>query len=204
MPQLTFIVGAGRSGTSAITRAFEACGADLGVVYEPHAEHVKGKAWIKRMLRIRRLDPLGQHPLPAEPLNVTGSEIETLAAGLGAANVVKDVKLLFVWPSLLERFPDARFVYVWRDPVSIADSCLRTSFMRAYRTRADWFRWARAYQRFAEDLERAAPDRVLRVKLSDLLEGDERLIRSAVVASGLQWRPRQVAKTLRPKQWHGG
>lgn len=205
MPALTFIVGAPRSGTSAITRAFEACGAELGIFNETLREHRAAKQWIKRMLRIRRLDPSGQHPLPPEPFTVSAAEMRSLEKAIGRAEVVKDVKLLWVWPQLVTDFPAARFVYVQRNPMEVARSCIRTDFMRAYgRHHAQWFRYARAYQKQAEALHRAAPERTSIVRLSDYLEGEEGPLRGAVEASGLRWHPRQVRKVLRPERWHGG
>lgn len=204
MSGVTFIVGAPRSGTSAITRVFEACGAELGDIYHTHAEHRGAKEWVKRMLRTRRYDPLGQHPIPKRPVPVKGQEIERLVSLLSDVDVVKDVKFVWFWPQLIEAM-DAKFVVVERDPVQVGKSCARAPFMKAHGSDVSaWAAYAAAYQMACADLCRKHPDRVSRVSLSEAFDGDTSRLSRAVEASGLKWRPRLALKSIDAKKWSGG
>lgn len=204
MSSLTFIVGAGRSGTSLTTRVFEACGARLGDA-STFAENKDAKRWINGLLGRHGFDPLGQKPLPPGPIEPTSEELDRLRFIVKDLDVVKDVKFVWVWPTLAEAFPEARFVFCYRAPQAVADSYDRAPFMKAYgRNLAAWEVWARAYQTQAFELHEANLSRSTVVLPGAFLEGADFALRSAIEASGLQWDEEAVRAVVRPDQWKSG
>lgn len=83
----------------------------------------------------------------------------------------KGAKLCLMWPIWNEVFPEAFWVIVRRNPEDIAESCLRTSFMRAYSKKADWLRWVNYHQDRFEAMKEAGL-RVFEIWTDAFLDGD--------------------------------
>jgi len=202
MPRLTFVLGAGRSGTSLVSRIFEACGAQLGGT-NGFAENRQAKYWINHKLHAAGFDQFGQYPLPDAPIMSTPRDVAHLKRICEGVDLIKDVKFVWVWPTLLEAFPEAHFVLCYRTPQRIAESCIEAPFMRAYEDATAWEVWARAYQSQCQDLSNAAPGRCSWVVPDALATGGDFALRSAVACSGLQWTE-EADRVFDPKQWSGG
>jgi hypothetical protein len=199
---MIFVTGCARSGTTLITRMLEACGANLGEAGSL-AEHMPFKEKVlKPYLRRCNADPLGQNPLPDE-MNLP--VYDTLRSDIDAvtpyADVIKDVKTALIWPKMVEAFPDAKWVIVYRDPKKIAQSCVRTSFMSAYGDEPEWENWAKEYHRRCTDLSYAADTHT--VVTSDVIEDVEQL-RITVEWLGFDFDPDVARKVIRKSKWHGG
>lgn len=199
---MIFVTGCARSGTTLITRMLEACGANLGEV-GGLAEHMPFKEKVlKPYLRRNNADPLGQNPLPnteaLTPYDTLRADTDALTEGV---DMIKDVKTALIWPRMVEAYPDAKWLFVYRDPKKIAQSCMRTSFMRAYGTEAEWVTWAEEYHRLCEDLSRVADTHM--VVTSDVI-ADVEEFRETVEWLGFEFDPDAVRKCIKKSKWHGG
>ena len=85
-------------------------------------------------------DRMGQDPLPPIDAHPAPPVINGVTA-------YKDAKLCLVWRAWDEAFPDAKWIIVRRNAESIAESCLRTPFMRAHSTKAGWLQWVEEHVR---------------------------------------------------------
>ncbi len=199
---MIFVTGCARSGTTLITRMLEACGARLGEV-GALAEHGPFKKDVlKPYLRRCGADPLGQSLLPDEgDLPAYGDlrvDIEAVTTGV---DVIKDVKTALIWPRIVEAYPDAKWVIVYREPKKIAQSCIRTPFMNAYGSRSEWETWAKEYHRRCSDLALVADTHT--VVTSDVID-DVECLRDTVEWLGFEFDPDAVRKLVRKSKWHGG
>jgi len=199
---MIFVTGAARSGTSLITRMLEACGANLGDV-AGLAEHrpFKNKV-LKPYLKRIGADPTGQKPLP----NTNDlPDYPTLKADTDAVtegvDVIKDVKTALIWPLLDDAYPDAKWIIVYRRPEKIAESCMRTTFMRAYNTLEDWEIWAKNYHALCQEIAEVADTHT--VVTSDVIE-DVESFRPTVGWAGLDFDADAVRNCINENKWHGG
>lgn len=179
----------------------EACGAFLGDVHGL-ADH-KGvrERVIKPYLKSIGADPLGQHPLPRYSELRDYPEIATDILGYAeGVDAIKDVKTALIWPALHKAYPDAKWLIVMREPEKIADSCMRTSFMRKFREHSKWVRWANDYHRRCEDLAKKAD--TMTVWTKDIIE-DPSTLEPIVEWLGLEWDEAAVASKIERSKWHG-
>lgn len=203
---MIFVTGVARSGTSLVTQILQVHGCWLGKpnrinrLYEnvDHRERV-----LKPYLRSIGVDPLGQKTLP---------EIHDLAPHPGlrksiqrffdtsALIATKDAKLSLVFPVWHEAFPEAKWVLVRRDREKIAESCLRTDFMRAYDGKSGWLRWVEAHEQRFEGMKR---DLDLVEIWTDELVADPEAFRPVAEHCGLPFDPEATGKAINPDVWHG-
>lgn len=199
---MIFVTGCARSGTTLMTRMLEACGANLGDV-GGLAEHMPFKTNVlKPYLKKIGADPTGQNPLP----NTNDlPEYPTLKADMesviGDAEVIKDVKTALIWPLLHDAYPDAKWVIVYRRPEKIAESCMRTSFMRKYHTLDAWEDWAKNYHARCDDLAQVADTHT--VQTADVIE-DVGALQLTIEWLGLEFDKDAVRKCIKENRWHGG
>lgn len=216
-----FITGAARSGTSLCAGIVNICGAWGGKLAGATRYNRKGmfenstirNEVIKPFLREINCDPLGQNPLPnihsLEPLRVgTGSEIRQKVTKImesqgypGGPWFYKGAKMCLMWPLWHEAFPDAQWIIVRRDSEDIVTSCLKTSFMQAFKTRSGWLGWVAEHEkRFEEMCE--AKLKVQEVWPQRAVNGD--LIQMQIVINnlGLNWNFEAVKQFIEPTLWH--
>lgn len=198
---MIFVTGCARSGTTLITRMLEACGANLGDV-GGLAEHMPFKTRVlKPYLKRMGADQTGQNPLPDTDHLLDYPDIKTdIEAVIGNADVIKDVKTALIWPVLHEAYPDAKWLIVYRDPIKIAESCLRTHFMHKYDTKQDWIAWAKEYHSRCDDLSYVAD--TMTIRTDDVIEDVEEF---EVIADwlGLEFDAEAVSRCINKGRWHG-
>lgn len=155
---MIFITGCARSGTSLTTKILKELGCNLGIgrintLYEnvEVRENV-----LKPYLRFLGADPMGQDPLPQEPLLPQHDLGDQVRFALGEPEepwAYKDAKLTLVWREWSRHFPEAKWVLVRRERSKIVDSCMRTSFMRAFTSRSGWEGWVDAHEERFEAMQ---------------------------------------------------
>lgn len=176
------ITGAARSGTSLVAGLVDKCGvfggdASLVCKWNPKGmfenTRLRQKV-VKPYLRRLQVDPLGQFPLPEVqnllPFPDMKKQIENELKRDGWDGkrrwYYKCAKACLFWPIWLKAFPKAQWVIVRRRKEQIAESCLRTSFMRKFGSRDvrkrngfkseydSWLWWVEQHeQRFQEMIE---------------------------------------------------
>jgi len=221
------ITGCARSGTSMVAGAIHLCGAFGGELAGPNKNNRKGmfensairETLSKPYMARNGADRLGQYPLP---------EIDKLNIPLNWRNRVLDImrsqgykkgpwfykgaKMCLTWPLWHSAFPEARWIIVRRDAQDIVNSCMKTSFMRAYHRRevlqaigedneADgWHWWVRQHEkRFVEMISAGLNCQMLWP--SRMVIGDYRHMMSVVEWAGLKWNS-EVLSFIDPKLWH--
>lgn len=201
-----FVTGCARSGTSLTTKIIEALGANLG---RGHArinslyENVDVRENVlKPYLRYIGVDPVGQYPLPSADRALP--RIENTSAVLRyipepEPRAYKDAKLSLVWRAWDYAWPDAKWVLVRRDRAKIVDSCLRTSFMRAFDDRAGWNHWVDEHEQRFEAM-RASLD-LIEIWPADYID-DAEAFRPVATFCGLPFDDNKVRASVDRSVWH--
>lgn len=159
---MILVTGCARSGTSLTTKILQAYGCWLGrpsVINQLYENTDIRQTVLKPYLRRIGADPRGQKPLPdTDRLEPDPSLRRAVLERLNGAPrpwAYKDAKLTLIWPIWAKAFPEAKWVVVRRDPECIANSCLRTHFMKAYDTREGWLGWVAEHERRFEAMKAA-------------------------------------------------
>ena len=214
------ITGAARSGTSMTAGVFHACGAWGGELAGPTRYNKRGmfenaeirSTIIKPMLKRMNCDPMGQHPLP----DLTEIEFTRDDAAKLRENVIgilrkhgldnqqwfyKGAKMCLIWPVWNLAFPDAKWIIVRRKPGDIVNSCIRTSFMRAFGKDPKGWKWwvGEHLQRFQE--MKTAGLQIYNVWPQKMIFGDFNEIKEAIKWAGLNWNDKAVMKFIEPALW---
>lgn len=165
---LVLVTGVPRSGTSLITGLLvQAAEVWAGTTVEGNAwnpdgyfEHREIRQGVtKPLLKEHGFDPAGQDPLPppfwipdawvkTERIERWRRRIEGIIEQDGYDEgplVIKDCKLALTWKAWDAAFPGATWIIVRRDPKEIANSCLKTKFMRSRNSLAGWLEWIAGY-----------------------------------------------------------
>jgi len=199
---MILITGTARSGTSLTTAVLQACGLNLGHTKLNglnEATKVRDQL-LKPYLKSVGADPMGQHPLPdLDDVRIDRGWREKVMESLGYPSEpwgYKAAKACLIWPLFAAAFPEAKWVIVRRDKEQIAQSCMRTQFMRAHRNVEGWRRWVEHHEaRFEEmkgelDCVEIWPDT------------NPETFRPMVEACGLDWQPQAVQAVINPNKWH--
>lgn len=153
---LILVAGAARSGTSLVSGAIVALGANPGPCFPGNQWNPRGyfenllvKDVIRRYLHEAGADPNGVAPLPntasLPPAPGLRDRVLKRLGGEGP-HLVKDAKLLLMWPLWVEAFPEAIWVLVDREPRQVAASCMRTPFMIGLETEPEWLEVVERYR----------------------------------------------------------
>jgi hypothetical protein len=166
-----------------------------------------------------KVDKLGQCPLPnIEKLFIPTdwkSRVEQVMLAQGYQDgpwFYKGAKMCLTWPVWHYAFPNAKWIIVRRKTSDIINSCLRTSFMRAFSIpdiqkkvganteKEGWLWWVHQHeQRFIEMMTEGLnckivwPDRMVR--------GDYQQMMETIDWLGLKWNS-EVLNFIDPKLWH--
>ena len=226
LPDPILVTGAARSGTSMVAGSINLCGAFGGVLVGHNIYNRKGmyenarirEAITKPYLRKLGADPLGQYPLPdvtTLPIpNDWRIRVEQVIRDEGYSGgpwYYKGAKMTLFWPVWDHAFPNAKWIVVRRRSGDIANSCMNTGFMRAFRDRKfqlavgvgnerdGWLWWVRMHEkRFAEMIEEG-----LNIKIvwpERMVNGDYQQLYEAIEWLGLKWNS-EVLSFIDPKLW---
>ena len=226
LPDPILITGAARSGTSTIAGSIALCGAFGGVTVGPNRHNKKGmwenyrirEAITKPYLRSLGVDPLGQYPLPdvaTLPIpNDWRARVEQVIREEGYSGgpwFYKGAKSCLFWPVWVHAFPRAKWIIVRRRSGDIANSCMNTGFMRAFRDRKfqravgaaterdGWLWWIREHEkRFVEMIQEGLNVKV--VWPERMVDGDYGQLYETVEWLGLKWNS-EVLNFVDPKLW---
>lgn len=214
MREPILITGAARSRTSMCAGIIHFSGAFGGNMTGPTPYNKKGqfennhirdhitKPYLKHM----GLDPKCQHPLPdsANLIRYPGlyTEVKTAMIHQGYKEgpwFYKGAKMCLLWPLWHEAFPKARWVVIRRPTREIAESCVRTPFMRAFHNVDGWLRWVEVHERRFEEMKAAGLD-VTEVWSGEIVNGNYDAIRGFVEETeGLSWRDSKVRDFVAPE-----
>lgn len=218
------ITGAARSGTSMVAGVINICGAFGGIMAPGNHNNEKGmfenvkirQEIVKPYLRSIKVDPLGQYPLPRIPkLQIPldwKSKVENVMIEQGYKKgewFYKGAKACLVWPIWHYAFPKAKWIIVRRRTGDIVNSCLKTSFMRAFSNkevqrkvnasdvREGWVWWVRQHeQRFVEMIQEGLNVKV--VWPERMVTGDYEQMYETLEWLGLEWKS-EVMSFIEPK-----
>jgi hypothetical protein len=213
IPPPILITGCARSGTSLIAGTINICGAFGGKMSGPNKNNAKGmfenaairNQIIKRYLLKMGLDMLGQFPLPdienLKPYDSLQNDMEGIILKEGYQGgpwMYKGAKMCLIWPVMAEAFPDATWVIVRRKKEDIVASCVRTGFMRAFRTESfqaavcakneyeGWGWWVDQHLKRFKEMNRAGL-KIIEVSPERMVMGDYSEIIPAIEQLGLKW-----------------
>jgi hypothetical protein len=220
------ITGCARSGTSMVAGCVNLCGAFGGNMSGPNKNNAKGmfenhvirEQIVKPYLQSVGADKMGQFPLPdienlKIPLNWK-SRVESVIQSQGYEDgswMYKGAKMVLVWPLWHYAFPNAKWIIVRRRTGDIINSCLKTSFMRAFTNlknqkkvgveteRDGWLWWVRWHeQRFVEMIQEGLNVKV--VWPERMVTGDYQQLYEAIEWAGLDWSS-EIYNFIDPKLW---
>lgn len=180
------ITGAARSGTSLVAAIIHDAGASGGNIvmegnqYNPtgyYENHDIISVVDKQILREAGFDPLGQKGLP--PANFDGKDIRESVFRIAASQGItpgedwffKDAKLLLIFRSYVESFPDSKFVLVRRQKEAIVKSCMNAPFMHRREVDSDWLEWVNHHIELMDALKGSGA-KVKEVWYEDLVKGN--------------------------------
>ena len=194
------------------------CGAAGGEMAGPSQHNKKGmfensqirNSVVKPFLRRIACDPLGQKPLPNRTQLIMmadeeGPQLRARVLSILAKQGVfpdspwfyKGAKMCLMWPLWHAAFPDAQWIFVRRPSEGIIASCLRTPFMRAYRTHDGWQSWVDEHLECRDEMECAGLT-VFDVWSDEIVKGSFDVVREVVTNCGLDWCDERVKEFVDP------
>ena len=224
---IILITGCARSGTSMVAGAIHLCGAFGGIVRGPSKNNMKGmfenarvvNEIVKSYLREHGLDPMCQYPLPdVSKISIPSDWRERVEKVMkdegysgGQKVFYKGAKICLMWPIWHHAFPDAKWIIVRRRTGDIIQSCLKTSFMRAFSRKhfqqavgvdneVDGWRWwvHQHEQRFVEMITKGLNCKM--VWPERMVQGDYKQMVETMDWLGLPWKS-EVLSFVDPKLW---
>jgi hypothetical protein len=226
LPPPILITGAARSGTSMVAGVINMCGAFGGKMSGPNKNNAKGmyenirirNQILKPYLRGLGVDPLGQFPLPKInklPIPSDWRErVENVIRSDGYKEdewMYKGAKMSLTWPIWSYAFPNAKWIIVRRKSEDIINSCIKTSFMRAFsresfrkalnvKTEAEgWAWWVKQHEkRFVEMINAGLNCKVIWPE--KMVCGDYKQIYEMIKWLGLKWNS-EILSFVDPKLW---
>lgn len=213
------ITGCARSGTSVTAGIFFLCGAFGGKMSGPTRYNKKGmfenaeirnqvvKPYLKETLKV---DPMGQDPLPDIAKLVPTPNLQGVIEGKMKWQGYRDgpwfykgAKMCLIWPIWHTAFPKARWVIVRRRDEDIIHSCMKTGFMRAFKTNEGWQGWIDAHKQRFEEMKNAGLDMQEVWPEKFINDQDYTEVRQVVKNLGLRWRETKVKELVSEELWKG-
>ncbi len=209
------ITGCARSGTSMIAGIIHKCGAWGGEMTRATKYNKKGqfensvirKDIVKHYLKSIGCDPMGQKPLPdinnLQPFDIRSRVLDVITRqGYKEGRwMLKGAKYCLIWPLWKEAFPDAKWVIVRRTTEDIVSSCMRTSFMRAYRRPEGWRGWVAEHEKRFKEMKAADMD-VREVWPIKAIHGDFTEVKEMIEDIGLNWNETAAKDFVSPELYH--
>lgn len=217
------ITGCARSGTSMTAGIIHLAGAHGGDCFGTTRFNRKGmfenkkirQHLVKPFLRSINVDPLGQKPLPdIEAVKLVSNKtveewrsfvVNTMRSEGYNGNghwFYKGAKMCLKWPVWQRAFPEARWIIVRRHSEDIVRSCLKTSFMKAYKTREGWLEWVEQHKERFLEMEAAGMD-IQYVWPQKMIDFDLKEIKNVILKLGLDWDQQKVEDFIEPAYWSG-
>jgi len=214
------ITGAARSGTSLTAGIISICGAFGGnatgsTPYNKNGQfentHIRQHIMKPYLVRMGA-DKMGQRPLPDVhnllPFSELRGEVEQTMRREGYSTgpwYYKGAKMCLVWPTWHRAFPRAQWIVVRRNPEDIADSCMRTPFMRKYNTVEGWLSWVKEHEKIFSEMMQMWEMDVTEIHIEDIVRGDFSVIKNFVdMTDGLRWSKHFINQFVDPKLWKQG
>ena len=211
------ITGCARSGTSMTAGIINICGAWGGEMSGQNKFNKKGmfentalrQLVIKPFLRSIGVDPLGQYPLPdifkLPKVSDWRDQILTPLVIQGLKDdftwFYKCAKACLIWPIWKEAFPKAKWIIVRRRESEIVESCLKTTFMRAFDNYDGWKWWTDQHLlRFGEMWHSGL--NIREVWPRKIIEGDLSEIKDVINWLELSWSEDKIIDFVSPSLWH--
>lgn len=215
------ITGCARSGTSMTAGIINICGAFGGDMFGPNKNNQKGmfenkeirQNVVKPYLKKIGVDQLGQKPLPnnRQVFEVSDEEVvqfrkkvqkvfQQQGKSLNLTNAdwfYKGAKICLIWYLWACAFPRARWIVVRRRKEDIINSCLRTTFMRAYKNEEGWARWVDVHERRFDEMRSAGLD-IFEFWPSVVIEGNFDHAEEMINHLGLEYRDNLVKAFVDP------
>jgi len=138
-----------------------------------------------------------------KPLAGLRYRVETIMRHEGWYNqqwFYKGAKMCLIWPEFMHAFPDALWVIVRRDDRDIVNSCLKTGFMKAYKSPEGWQNWVDHHKERFEEMHGAGLD-IMEVWPSKFVGGDFSELQETIDWLGLEWNERQILNFIEPALW---
>lgn len=215
------VTGCGRSGSSMVAGVFKICGAFTGTLDGDNKSfenvHIRDEI-VKPYLQSINTDPGCQYPLPDIkhlPIPVDwGKQVAICLAKDGYNNgpwTYKSSSSSLIWPIWHYAYPNAKWVIVRRRTGDIVRSCMKTNFMKAFRSTQTqqsigvkdvvegWKWWVHQYeQRFVEMITEGLNCRVIWPER--MVWGDYQQMFETIDWLGLKWKS-EVLAWVDPKLW---
>ncbi len=231
MREPILITGIPRSGTSMVAGVINISGAFVGSTAVQNKQKTNKNAMyensrirnnlIKPYLKNAGFDPKGQFPIPENisqlpRFDKLREKVENIMVDEGYEDgpwMYKGAKITLMWPIWAYAFPDAKWVIVRRRTGDIINSCIKTSFMNAFRSRdkqqavgarnqrEGWLWWIHQHERRFIEMKQAFGDRVKFVWPEKMLYGDYQELYDTIEWLDLDWKPKEVHEFISPKLW---
>lgn len=195
------ITGIARSGTSLVAGIIQGCGAKAGEVGKPGDKwnpsgYFENNTMIekvdKMILKGTGYDPMGQEKLPYPTLTRVDirDKVFKIAQdqGIGPNEIwyFKDAKLLLVYGSYVNSFPDSKIIIVRRNPHDIIESCLITPFMSKRHSYLEWSDWVN-HQLALMDCLKIEHPQVREIWYEDLMNKEFKHLENIINWLGLEY-----------------
>jgi len=203
-----FVTGIERSGTSIVARILRSCGAHVGKV-SPRYENTRIREYVDSYYQsiLGPSEHEWQWPLPdIEKLHIPinwKSDMQTMLAKEDIINgqpwLYKSARLCQIWPVWHYAFPNARWIIVRRRTGDIVQSCVKTTYMSAFKDpevrqavgveneRDGWLWWVHQHEkRFVEMIEQGLNCKVIWPER--MMSGDYEQVYEMLDWVGLPWR----------------
>ena len=99
-------------------------------------------------------------------------------------------------------YPNSKWIIVRRDAKDIAESCMRTTFMRAYRSVDGWLEWVRVHEDRFRQMQKAGLQ-IKEVWPKKIINGDQSEMKEAIEWLGLEWKQNLINAFIDPALYGG-
>ena len=158
-------------------------------------------------------DPLGQWPLPDVPKLLPRFMTDSGRLRRAVTNVMlgqgykgqqpwyyKGAKMASSWPLWQSAFPKCKWIIVRRKDKDIANSCMKTAFMRAFDTTDGWQKWIDEHKARFDEMTTAGLD-IYEVWPQKIVNNDLSEIKWVIDEIGLIWNEQAVRDFVSPALW---
>lgn len=198
-------------------------GGQGGDMFGPNKNNPKGmfenktirEGVMKPYLRSIEADPMGQCPLPdidrvwedAKKPSFVKRWREMVLCALSSQIAeseadwfYKGAKMCLTWPLWHAAFPEAKWVLVRRSDSGTINSCMRTSFMRAYRSHEGWQSWIEEHKKRFNEMK-ASGVNLQEIWPEKAVEGNVDVFRVMMERLDMPFAEKEVREFIDPHLW---